>query len=120
MNNNKCSGIVHVKEHMREGHKVAAYDRRCGRHNYHDYMDFYPSDSDDKIYERESKSRNSKQKGNMLSDALVTLLQLFWAIKDGNAVDYLQAINALMNSPFFSSIYRLDRSIRHNDRYVGF
>lgn len=101
MNNNKCSGIVHVKEHMREGHKVAAYDRRCGRHNYHDYMDFYPSDSDDKIYERESKSRNSKQKGNMLSDALVTLLQLFWAIKDGNAVDYLQAINALMNSPFF-------------------
>lgn len=101
MNNNKCSGIVHVKEHMREGHKVAAYDRRCGRHNYHDYMDFYPSDSDDKIYERDSKSRNSKQKGNMLSDALVALLQLFWAIKDGDTLGYLQAINALVNSPFF-------------------
>ncbi len=77
MINKKCNGIVRVKEHMREGHKVAAYDRRCGRHNYHDYMDFYPSDSNDKVYERERNSRNSKQKGNMLSDSLIALLQLF-------------------------------------------
>lgn len=101
MINKKCNGIVRVKEHMREGHKVAAYDRRCGRHNYHDYMDFYPSDSNDKVYERERNSRNSKQKGNMLSDSLIALLQLFWAIKDGDTLGYLQAINALANSPFF-------------------
>ena len=101
MINKKCNGIVRVKEHMREGHKVAAYDRRCGRHNYHDYMDFYPSDSDDKVYERERNSRNSKPKGNMLSDSLIALLQLFWAIKDGDTLGYLQAINALVNSPFF-------------------
>ena len=101
MINKKCNGIVRVKEHMREGHKVAAYDRRCGRHNYHDYMDFYPSDLDDKVYERERNSQNSKQKGNMLSDSLIALLQLFWAIKDGDTLGYLQAINALVNSPFF-------------------
>ena len=101
MINKKCNGIVRVKEHMREGHKVAAYDRRCGRHNYHDHMDFYPSDSDDKVYERERNSQNSKQKGNMLSDSLIALLQLFWAIKDGDTLGYLQAINALVNSPFF-------------------
>lgn len=98
----KCNGIVHVKEHMREGHKVAAYDRKCGRHNYHDYYnDPYSQYIDDEIGEREKGSRNRKRGGNMLSEMLTALLQLFWAIKDGDTMGYLQAISAIMNSPLF-------------------
>lgn len=98
----KCNGIVHVKEHMREGHKVAAYDRKCGRHNYHDYYnDPYSQYINDEIGEREKGSRNRKRGGNMLSEMLAALLQLFWAIKDGDTMGYLQAISAIMNSPLF-------------------
>lgn len=98
----KCTGIVHVKEHMREGHKVEAYDRKCGRHNYHDYYnDPYSQYINDEIGEREKGSCNRKRGGNMLSEMLTALLQLFWAIKDGDTMGYLQAISAIMNSPLF-------------------
>lgn len=102
MNNKQCNGIVHVKEHMREGHKVGAYDRKCGRHNDHPNMINHPyARFDNELFERVIKEGEPQRNGNIISEALTMLLRTFWAIKDGNTLSYLQAINAILNTQFF-------------------